>query len=128
MSTLAAIVYVVAVPRSTARRRLSSTTSQAEAEPGDTAVVAFGGANILRETGMTSPYEHLWSLPVRVRDPDLAEFTEVLLGDEAPTWVVTQGVGVDTWGVDGAAADRALRDRYRLAATTGDFTIFRLDR
>ena len=41
--------------------------------------------------------------------------------------MVTQGAEVDTWGVDGAAADQALRDRYRVAATTGDFTIFRLD-
>ena len=76
---------------------------------------------------MASPYEHLWSLPVRVRDQELSEFTAVLLSPEPPTWVVTQGAEVDTWGVDGDAADRALRDRYRLAATTGDFTIFRLD-
>jgi hypothetical protein len=127
VSTLATIIYVVAVPIDRKETPVIDYL-QAEAEPGDTAVVAFGAANILRETGMTAPYEHLWSLPVRVRDPALTEFTEVLLGDEAPTWVVTQGIGVDTWGVDGAAADRALRDRYRLAATTGDFTIFRLDR
>jgi hypothetical protein len=126
VSTLATIIYVVAVPIDRKETPVIDYL-QAEAEPGDTAVVAFGGANILRETGMTSPYEELWSLPVRVRDPELAELTAVLLGDEAPTWVVTQGVRVDTWGVEGAAADRALRDRYRLAATTGDFTIFRLD-
>jgi len=126
VSTLATIIYVVAVPIDRKEAPVIDYL-QAEAGPGDTAVVAFGGANILRETGMASPYEELWSLPVRVRDPELAELTAVLLGDEAPTWVVTQGVRVDTWGVDGATADRALRDRYRLAATTGDFTIFRLD-
>ena len=127
VSTFATIAYVVAVP---IERKEAPVIDylQAEAEPGDTAVVAFGGANILRETGMASPYEELWSLPVRVRDPDLVELTAVLLGDQAPTWVVTQGVSIDTWGVDGAAADRVLRDRYRPAATTGDFTIFRLER
>jgi 4-amino-4-deoxy-L-arabinose transferase-like glycosyltransferase len=127
VSALVTIAYVVAVP---IERKEAPVIDylQAEAEPGDTAVVAFGGANILRETGMASPYEGLWSLPVRVRDPELADLTAVLLGDEAPTWVVTQGLRADTWGVDGAAADRALRDRYRIAATTDDFTIFRLDR
>jgi hypothetical protein len=127
VSALVTIAYVVAVP---IERKEAPVIDylQAEAEPGDTAVVAFGGANILRETGMASPYEGLWSLPVRVRDPKLAELTAVLLGDEAPTWVVTQGLRADTWGVDGAAADRVLRDRYRVAATTDDFTIFRLDR
>jgi hypothetical protein len=127
VSALVTIAYVVAVP---IERKEAPVIDylQAEAEAGDTAVVAFGGANILRETGMASPYEGLWSLPVRVRDPELADLTAVLLGDEAPTWVVTQGLRADTWGVDGAAADRALRDRYRIAATTDDFTIFRLDR
>ncbi|GAB3263580.1 hypothetical protein [Nocardioides dilutus] len=127
VSTLATVAYVVAVP---IERKEAPVIDylQAEATPGDTAVVAFGGANILREARLTSPYEHLWSLPVRVLDPELEQFTEVLLGDRAPTWVVTQGAEIDTWGVEGATADRALRDRYRLAATTGDFTIFRLDR
>ena len=41
------------------------------ARPGDTAVVAFGGANILQATDLRSPYPDLWSLPVRVHDPDL---------------------------------------------------------
>jgi hypothetical protein len=124
-STLVTIAYVAAVPIDRKETPVIEYL-QAEAQPGDTAVVAFGAANILRETGMGSPYEELWSLPVRVRDKDLTEFTAVLLGDQAPTWVITQGTEVDTWGVDGTAADRALRDRYRLAATTGDFTIFRL--
>jgi hypothetical protein len=126
ISTVVTIAYVAAVPIDRKETPVIDYL-QAEARPGDTAVVAFGGANILRETGMTAPYEHLWSLPVRVRDQDLSEFTAVLQGTEPPTWVVTQGAEVDTWGVDGDAADRALRDRYRLAATTGDFTIFRLD-
>jgi hypothetical protein len=99
---------------------------QAEATPGDTAVVAFGGANILRETGLTSPYEDLWSLPVRVRDPELSRFTGLLSGDDAPTWVVSNGVSLGSWGIESTEADRVLRDRYELAANAGRFAIFRL--
>ena len=126
VSTLAAIVYVVAVPIGRPETPVIDYL-QAVAEPGDTAVVAFGGANILRETGMTSPYEELWSLPVRVRDPELTELIRVLEGPEAPTWVVTNGASLATWGVDATEADRVLRDRYRLAANAGRFAIFELD-
>ena len=114
--------------RSTGPRRRSSTTCRREARPGDTAVVAFGGANILRETGMTSPYEELWSLPVRVRDPELEDADAVLKGPDAPTWVIANGDSLDTWGVDATRADRVLRDRYRLAAKAGTFSIFELER
>ena len=78
-----AIVYVVAVPIDRPEAPVIDYL-KAEARPGDTAVVAFGGANILRETGMTSPYEELWSLPVRVRDPDLKTLTAVLDGPGRP--------------------------------------------
>ncbi len=126
VSTVVTFAVVLAVPLD--RKEVPAIDYlRAQAEPGDTGVVAFGAANILRESGLTSPYEDLWSLPVRVRDPQLTRFTALLLSDEAPTWVVTQGAEVDTWGVDGDDADQALRDRYQLAATAGDFTIFRLD-
>ena len=120
------VAYVVAVPIDRKEAPVIDYL-QAEAEPGDTAVVAFGGANILRETGMTSPYEHLWSLPVRVRDPELTEFTAVLPATGADLGR-HPGRRDRHLGCRRAAADRVLRDRYRLAATTGDFTIFRLDR
>ena len=126
VSTLATIVYVVAVPIHRPEAPVIDYL-RAEGRPGDTAVVAFGGANILRETGMVSPYEELWSLPVRVRDPDLVELTALLKGDHAPLWVIANGDSLETWGVDATRADRALRDRYRLAATAGDFSIFKRD-
>ena len=125
VSTVATIVYVVAVPIHRPEAPVIDYL-QAEGSPGDTAVVAFGGANILRETGMTSPYENLWSLPVRVRDPELTELTAVLAGDDAPMWVISNGASLDTWGVDATAADRVLRDRYALVANAGAFAIFRL--
>ena len=95
------------------------------AEPGDTAVVAFGGANILREAGLRSPYPDLWSLPVRVHDPDLADFGAMLSSDARPTWVVVAGASLGTWGVDATAADRVLAEHYSLVATAGEWTIYR---
>lgn len=126
VSALVTVVYVAAVPIDRPEAPVIDYL-ESESAPGDTAVVAFGGANILRETGMTSPYEELWSLPVRVRDPELTELTAVLAGDDAPTWVVANGDSLETWGLDATRADRVLRDRYRLVATAGRFSIFRFD-
>lgn len=126
LSTVGAIAYVAVVPIDRPEDPVIDYL-QAESEPGDTAAVAFGGANILRETGLTAPYEHLWSLPVRVRDPELDDFTDVLAGDRAPTWLVVNGDSLGSWGIDATNADRVLRDRYRLAARAGTFAIFRLD-
>jgi hypothetical protein len=96
----------------------------AHALPGDTAVVAFGGANILQATGLHSPYPDLWSLPVRVHDPDLRHLTTVLAGPDDPTWLVVAGTSLQTWGVDATEADAYLRAHYEPAATAGDFTIY----
>ena len=58
------------------------------AEPGDTLVVYGGRADIVMATGLESPYEHLWSLPMRTLDPELAELSALLAADKRPTWVV----------------------------------------
>jgi hypothetical protein len=60
----------------------------ASARPGDTIVSAFGDPNILLASGMQSPYPYLWSLPARVRDPDLDLLGRVVAGPSAPTWFV----------------------------------------
>lgn len=97
----------------------------AHAEPGDTAVVAFGGPNILEATGLRSPYSDLWSLPVRVHDPDLADLTELLRGEERPTWVVVAGRSLGSWGIDASTADPVLEEHYDRATSTGEWTIWR---
>lgn len=94
------------------------------ARPGDTAIVAFGAANILQSAGLRSPYPDLWSLPVRVHDPDLARLGAILAGPERPTWLVVAGESLATWGVDATAADRLMREHYREAATAGRWTIW----
>lgn len=95
------------------------------AEPGDTAVVAFGRPNILAETGLSSPYSQLWSLPVRVLDPQLRQLRRVLRSPDAPTWVVAAGSDLDTWGVDAAAANQVLHRHYDVAQTLDGATVYR---
>ncbi|WP_243056767.1 hypothetical protein [Nocardioides sp. SR21] len=99
----------------------------AHVEPGDTGMVAFGGANILRATGLSSPYPDLWSLPVRVHDPELNRLTSLLSSSDRPTWLVVAGRSLGTWGVDAAAADRVMDEHYSAAATAGEWTIYRSD-
>ena len=86
-------------------------------EPGDTMVVAYGQPNVLLAAGMDSPYENLWSLPIRVRDPDLTGLVEVLRGPDAPAWVV-EWSEFDTWAVDATALKVVVSERYRPVANS----------
>jgi hypothetical protein len=92
--------------------------------PTDTVVVAFGHPNVVRDADLTSPYEQLWSLPVRVRDPRLHELAGVLTGDDAPRWVVVSGSSLATWGVDPTAAQTVLDAHYREVTSDGDWHVF----
>lgn len=80
----------------------------------DTATTLFGRADAQLTTGLDSPYEHLWSLPVRVLDPDLTELASVLTGDEAPTWII-QVFPLHTWGLDPAGQiDTVIENEYEV--------------
>jgi len=82
-------------------------------EPGDTATVLYGLADLQWATGMRSPYEHLWGLPVRVLDPDLDELIALLRSDDAPTWLI-QAFPVHYWELDPAhQIDAVIEARYR---------------
>jgi hypothetical protein len=94
------------------------------ARPGETAVVAFGAPNILQATGLRSPYPDLWSLPVRVHDPELHDLSALLEDQDRPRWVVVAGKSLGSWGIDGSAANRVLAEHYVLATTAGDWTIY----
>lgn len=97
---------------------------EGHAQPGDTAIVAFGAANILRETGLRSPYPDLWSLPVRVHDPELTALCALLTAPSRPTWLVVAGRSLATWGVDASAADRVLHEHYAEVTAAGGWTIW----
>jgi hypothetical protein len=90
---------------------------RAAAEPGDTVVVYGGRAEIVLASGMHSPYQHLWSLPMRTLDPRLAELRRLLAGTRAPTWVV-MWVSPGAWDGTGAVLEPLLKDRYRAHGRT----------
>jgi hypothetical protein len=91
-----------------------------------TGVVAFGSVDILREAGLTSPYPYLWSLPVRVRDPDLTQLEEVLRSVDRPSWIVRQGASLGSWGIDAEHADKILHRHYEVVFTSGDWQVLQV--
>lgn len=93
-------------------------------QPGDTGLVAFGAANILQASGLHSPYPDLWSLPVRVRDPDLERFSAVLAAPDRPTWLIVSGRSVSTWGVDATVAQGYVDEYYELVGEPDRFTVY----
>lgn len=82
------------------------------AEPGDALVVFGGRADLQFTSGMPSPYEHLWSLPMRTLDPQLTDLQTLLAGPDGPTWVV-EWLPFTTWDDDAGGVLAALvRERY----------------
>lgn len=88
----------------------------AVARSGDTILSAFGDAETVAASGLSSPYPYLWTLPAQVRDPELRLLDRTLAGPAAPTWIVD-------WqrpSFSAAAQQRfeaVLRARYRQVAT-----------
>lgn len=96
------------------------------AEPGDTLVVYGGRADLQWASGLPSPYEHLWSLPMRTLDPDLEKLRGVLTGPTAPTWFV-QSKRLDEWSEAGTDTIRGelLEDYQLVAIACGAYRIYR---
>ncbi|HEY0643206.1 MAG TPA: hypothetical protein VGD39_07295 [Nocardioides sp.] len=93
----------------------------------DGVVVGFGHPDIVAGSGLASPYELLWSLPVRVRDRYLVELRQVMAGPTAPEWVVVAGTSLDTWGLDAASATDAqhyLQEHYVDRVEYGDWHVW----
>jgi hypothetical protein len=87
VSALIAAGYVLVHPTATPGSTVGATLA-GSARPGDTVVSAFGDPDILRSTGMSSPYPYLWSLPAATLDHDQTGLQGVLAGPAAPTWLV----------------------------------------
>ena len=84
----------------------------------------FGKADVQQATGLRSPYEHLWTLPMRTLDPHLADLQAVLRGPAAPTWVVSWG-DLDPWNIDAHGRTRlALATHYRRVAQVCGKTVY----
>ena len=95
--------------------------------PGDTGVVVYGQPQVLHMSGLQPGYPYLWSLPIRVLDPELHQLTATLGGTSGPDWVVVLGP-LDTWSLDASGAAQAtLTSHYRLVATACGFPIYLRD-
>ncbi|WP_156388670.1 MULTISPECIES: hypothetical protein [unclassified Nocardioides] len=124
VSTLCSIGWVAVHPIDRPEQEVATYLSD-RAQPGDTAMVAFGVSSILESSGLESPYPHLWSLPVRVRDPQLHELAAVLAGPDRPTWLVISGIGLGSWGLDTTAAQPLIARHYDRLADVAGYRIFR---
>ncbi|WP_205471483.1 glycosyltransferase family 39 protein [Nocardioides sp. SYSU D00038] len=90
------------------------------AEPGDTLVVYGGRADLQLTSGLDSPYPHLWSLPMRALDPDLADLRSLLAGPDAPTWLV-EWWPFENWSESaGARLRTVVEERYVMHGTGCD--------
>lgn len=92
--------------------------------PDDTLVVYGGRADLQWASGLDSPYEHLWSLPMRTLDPDLAELDALLAGPDAPTWLVA-ATSLNAWNGLGNHLRGTIDRNYTLVGTYCGMTVWR---
>ena len=131
LAALSALVQLPLVPLNPPRDVVDAEVVaflREHSEPGDTLVVAFGHPNLLRSSGLESPYQHLWVLPTQVRDTDLAELAGVLGSDRAPRWVVVDGDSLDDKGLEHERAQAVLERRYAPVGQVVRWRIFELSR
>lgn len=123
-ATVAAWAFHVAIPPRVSPEIQVSSFLRAHAQPSDRLVVGFGHPEIIAASGLASPYENLWSLPVRVRDPHLVGFRSVMAGDSAPQWIVVDGDSLDTWGLEADNAQQYLLRHYVERARYDDWHVW----
>ena len=123
--SIGALVWVAVFPVPT--REDVSDYLVAHRQSGDTAVVAFGKPDILYGARMSSPYPLLWSLPVRVRDPQLRELARALASPDRPTWLITGRAGLSGWGLQPSKWLLETFERhYRPVAEIDDYIVYRM--
>jgi hypothetical protein len=95
--------------------------------PRDTMVIYGGRADIQLTSGMASPYEHLWSLPMRTMDPRAKRLRRLLEGRRAPTWFV-EWVPLGTWDpvIETNLRDVLVRRYARHGTTCSGYPIYLL--
>ncbi|MFC6154335.1 hypothetical protein [Nocardioides yefusunii] len=98
----------------------------AASAPGDTMTVYAGRADLQWASGLPSPYMHLWSLPMRTMDPELAQLKTLLAGPDAPEWFAIQ-IPLGSW--NGLGRDHihdVLKENYRtVPGTCGQVRLMR---
>lgn len=92
--------------------------------PGDRAIVGFGHPNVLAGTGLRNPYPYIWSLPMRVNDPDLRVARRVLAGPDTPRWFVVHDDTPLWWDDEARPARDYVNRHYAKRTELGDWHIF----
>jgi hypothetical protein len=86
-------------------------------QPGDSMVVLFGQAAIYETSRIHPAYPFMWTLPMRVLDPELADLRELLSGPDAPTFVLAP-TPLDAWDIDPRGlVQQTLDQHYQRVAT-----------
>jgi hypothetical protein len=93
------------------------------ARPGDTLTTLYGEAQVNLAAGLSSPYQHLWSLPTKTLDPQLTGLDAVLSGPTAPTWLVVSH-SVSSWGLDTVRTQALISTDYHPVAEVDGQTIY----
>lgn len=90
------------------------------AQPEDTITSLYGSADVVLASTLSSPYEHLWTLPMRTLDPRLERLRRILSGPRAPTWLVVV-LPMDSWHLDprGELRDLVSRRYVRMPQRCG---------
>jgi hypothetical protein len=68
-------------------------------QPDDSMVVLYGQAAIYETSRIRPAYPYMWTLPMRVLDPHLADLRATLAGHEAPTFVLVP-TSLSAWDID----------------------------
>jgi hypothetical protein len=93
--------------------------------PGDTGLAVYGRADLVEGAGLDpAGYPFLWSLPVRVLDPDLSIMRGHLSGASPPTWVLVAN-DPGSWGLDGDRLEAVLARHYDHVATVCGVDVLR---
>lgn len=94
------------------------------AAPGDSLTTLYSHASINFMSGLRPVYPYSWSLPLRVRDPELRLLAATLEGPHAPTWVLGWD-DIHTWSLDlQGNVTRALAADYHPVATVCAHTVW----
>jgi len=124
-SALIATGSVVLHPTATPGTTVGDAIATA-AHPDDTLVLAFGDADVLRNSRLTSPYPYLWSIPSRGLDPHLTLLRGLLAGSSAPTWIVVHGDSFKA-RLHTTGAGALILQRYRLVTRICGRSIYLLN-
>lgn len=124
VASLAVWAYLLVAPSPVSPEAQVASYLREHARASDGVVVGFGHPDIIAGSRLHSPYEHLWSLPVRVRDPRLTELRSVMAGPAAPRWIVVSGDSLDTWGLDADKAQSYLERHYVERVSYDDWHIW----